>query len=327
MSPEIGEHLYSPDVPILERTNFAEFGERREGKVRDIYIQNDTIALVATDRFSAFNRNVTHIPYKGEIVTAISRFWMDQTSHIIRNAAIDYPDPNVTIEQKCGVLPVEVVVRGYISGSTDTSLWVNYEKGQRDFGDFVLPDGLRKNQSLEEIVITPTTKDAHDRPLTGDEVIKTRFVDRRRWQMIADIARHLFLYGRGVAEKKGLILVDTKYEFGLTDSGELVLIDELHTPDSSRYWDINNYNDSFVRGIEPENYDKEYLRLFLKSICDPYQNEVLPEVPRAAIIEQTSRYIDVYERLTGQPFQPDLGLLPKSDRIHQNLISYFGKVA
>jgi phosphoribosylaminoimidazole-succinocarboxamide synthase len=274
------------------------------GKVRDVYDFGDSLMLVATDRYSAFDRNLALIPYKGEVVTAVSRWWFEQTEAIIKNHIIGYPDPNVAWCKKYTVVPIEMIVRGYITGVTNTSLWYTYSQGQRDYGEFTLPEGLHKNQKLPEAVLTPTTKfEKHDRPLTPQEAVQEGLVDADVWERMKRVALELFRFGQETAEAKGLILVDTKYEFGLDEQNNLVLIDELHTPDSCRYWIPDTYQQKIDKGEEPDNYDKEYLRLWFKERFDPYKdNAAAPTAPDEVINELSNRYIYVYEHLTGQTF-------------------------
>jgi phosphoribosylaminoimidazole-succinocarboxamide synthase len=308
---------------VLEKTDFKNLGERRQGKVRDIYSQPDRLILVATDRYSAFDRNLALIPFKGMCLTQISNFWFDQTKDIISNHVLDSPDPNVVVGKKCSIVPIEVVVRGYITGVTGTSLWTLYSQGKRDFGDFVLPEGLKKNQKLEKPLITPTTKsDEHDRPIISKEIISEKIVEEKLWSQITDTALKLFARGNQVAADKGLILVDTKYEFGTDDQGQLTLIDEIHTPDSSRYWKKESYESRITQGLEPEYFDKEFLRLWFKEHSDPYKDKVLPKAPDDMIAELSSRYIQIYEQLTEKIFDPDLSLAP-TERIQNNLKDYF----
>ncbi|OGI94996.1 phosphoribosylaminoimidazolesuccinocarboxamide synthase [Candidatus Nomurabacteria bacterium RIFCSPLOWO2_01_FULL_42_17] len=306
---------------ILKETNFKNLGEKYTGKVRDVYNQDDKVILISTDRYSAFDRNLALIPCKGQVLTQISKFWFEQTKDIVKNHALDFPDPNVVVGEKCTVLPVEMIVRGYITGVTSTALWVNYQNGQRDFGDFVLPEGMKKNQKLEKPVITPTTKfEAHDRPLTSKVILDEKMIAPEIWQKICDIALKLFTRGQEVALEKGLILVDTKYEFGLTAGGEVMLIDEIHTPDSSRYWQANSYQKRIAEGLEPENFDKEFLRLWFKDNCDPYKDSVLPEAPKEMVQELSRRYIKIYEQITGLPFKIEEGNI--EERIEKNLEKY-----
>src|SRR3989344_3829449 len=307
---------------ILEKTDFKNLGEKYVGKVRDVYIQPDRVIMVSTDRYSAFDRNLALIPCKGQVLTQVSKFWFEQTKDIVPNHVIDFPDPNVVVGKKCKVLPIEIVPRGYITGVTGTSLWTLYQKGQRDFGDFVLPDGMKKNQKLDNPVLTPTTKDdTHDRPLTTKDIIEQKIVPEELWKELADTAIKLFKRGRELALEHGLILVDTKYEFGLGDDGKLMLIDEIHTPDSSRYWQADSYQARIDAGQEPQNFDKEFLRLWFKEHSDPYKDEKLPEAPPDMGAELSGRYIQIYEQITGQKFETDL-TTPILERIEKNLASY-----
>ncbi|OGJ07053.1 phosphoribosylaminoimidazolesuccinocarboxamide synthase [Candidatus Nomurabacteria bacterium RIFCSPLOWO2_02_FULL_44_12] len=311
----ITEHIND----VLTDTNFTDLGEKKVGKVRDVYVQNDRLILIATDRYSAFDRNLALIPFKGEILTQITKFWFEQTKDIVSNHFVQSPDPNVIVAQKCEVLPVEMVVRGYITGVTGTSTWTLYQKGQRDFGDFVLPDGMKKNQKLTKPVITPTTKfEAHDRPLNSKIILEEKMMTQEIWQKISDIALKLFARGQEIALKKGLILVDTKYEFGLDKKGNVMLIDEIHTPDSSRFWQADSYQARIDQGLEPENFDKEFLRLWFKANSDPYKDAKLPEAPKGMVVELSRRYIQIYEQITGQKFEYDFSQ-SITDRITNNL--------
>lgn len=306
---------------ILEKTDFKNLGEKYVGKVRDVYQQDDKVILISTDRYSAFDRNLALIPSKGQVLTGVSRFWFEQTKDIVPNHVIAFPDPNVVVGKKCKVLPVEMILRGYITGVTGTSLWTLYQKGQRDFGDFVLPEGMKKNQKLDTPVITPTTKfEEHDRPLSSKDIIYGNYMTSAQWEKVSNIALKLFLRGQEVALAHGLILVDTKYEFGITPEGEIILIDEVHTPDSSRYWQAKTYEERILKGLEPENFDKEFLRLWFKENCDPYKDEVLPEAPAELVEELSRRYIQIYEQITGDIFKIETGDIEK--RIENNLQSY-----
>lgn len=290
----------------LKETHFEGLGERKQGKVRDIYIEPDKLILVASDRYSAFDRNLALVPCKGALLTAISHFWFKQTEDIISNHIVAYPDPNVIVAKKCSVVPIEVVVRGYITGVTGTALWTLYQKGERDFGGFILPEGMRKNQKLDEPVLTPTTKsDEHDRPITEREIIEEGIVREDLWKEIRTTALALFARGQEIAASRGLILVDTKYEFGIDERGKLTLIDEVHTPDSSRYWKAESYEERFSKDLEPEYFDKEFLRLWFKEHSDPYNDPVLPEAPGEMIAELSRRYIEIYEMITGESFEVD----------------------
>ena len=284
---------------------FASQIGRYEGKVRDVYDLGDRMAMIATDRYSAFDRNLALIPHKGEIVTQMAKWWFDLTTDIVPNHLISQPDPNVLLCKKLEVVPIEMVVRGFVSGVTNTSLWHTYSEGKRDYGTFTLPDGLEKNDRLPEPVLTPTTKfEAHDRNLTPNEAVEEGLITTELWDQLQDAALKLFAFGQKTAEATGYMLVDTKYEFGLDSEGNLVLIDEIHTPDSSRYWDMSTYEERRAEGQEPDNFDKEYLRLWYKERFDPYAESAAPEVPREQVKELTRRYVKVFEAITGQTFTP-----------------------
>lgn len=304
---------------VLKETNFPQLGARRAGKVRDVYDQGDRLVLIATDRYSAFDRNLALIPFKGQSLTAIASFWFEKTKDIVQNHFISSPDPNVILARKCRVLPVEVVVRGYITGVTGTSLWTKYQAGERDFGSFILPEGLKKNQKLARPVMTPTTKsDVHDEAITPQQIVERGIIAKDLWAEIERVSFALFKRGEEVAREHGLILVDTKYEFGLDAQGKLTLIDEIHTPDSSRYWQLGSYEERFAKGEEPEYFDKEFLRLWFKANCDPYKDKVLPEAPKEKVLELASRYVRICEQLTGKSFETDF-TMPILDRIRRNL--------
>ncbi|XP_004957090.1 phosphoribosylaminoimidazole-succinocarboxamide synthase, chloroplastic isoform X3 [Setaria italica] len=246
-----------------------------KGKVRDVYESGEHLVLVTTDRQSAFDRVLASIPFKGQVLNETSLWWFNRTRHITPNAVVSSPDKNVTIAKRCTVFPVEFVVRGFVTGTTDTSLWTVYNKGVRNYCGNALPNGMVKNQKLSANILTPTTKAAdHDVPVTPDEIIKSGLMSKDDFDEAGSKALSLFAYGQQVALENGLILVDTKYEFGKTADGTIVLIDEVHTPDSSRYWIANSYEDRFKSGLEPENVDKEFLRLWFKDNCNPYEDKV-----------------------------------------------------
>lgn len=312
---KIKEHIDD----ILVETNFPNLGEKKVGKVRDIYIKPDSITLISTDRHSSFDRIIAYVPFKGEVLNQISLFWFNQTKDIIQNHVLSTPDPNVLVAKKCKIIPIECVVRGYITGVTSTSLWTHYKDGQRDFGNFVLPEGLKKNQKLSEPVFTPTTKsDEHDRPITPREIVSEGILSEERTTGLERVAKALFKRGQEIALAQGLILVDTKYEFGLDENGKLTLVDEIHTPDSSRYWKAESYDERFNKGEEPEYFDKEFLRLWFKDHCDPYKDKVLPKAPPELVAELSRRYIEIYETITGKPFNHDFSQ-SIIDRITNNL--------
>ncbi|XP_077212998.1 purin 7 isoform X2 [Tasmannia lanceolata] len=266
---------------------------KTRGKVRDVYDSGDYLVLVTTDRQSAFDRVLASIPFKGQVLNETSLWWFDKTKDIAPNAVISSPDKNVTIAQKCSVFPVEFVVRGFVTGSTDTSLWTVYNKGVRQYCGNILPDGFKKNQKLPANILTPTTKALdHDVPVTPNEC---------------------------VALDHGLLLVDTKYEFGKGSDGRVLLIDEVHTPDSSRYWIADSYEERFHNGLEPENIDKEFLRLWFRDHCNPYEDEVLPDAPDELVSELAWRYIFLFETITNYKFEIPGTEEPIHDRISRNV--------
>lgn len=306
---------------ILEGTDFDFLGRKYSGKVRDVYEQPERLILVATDRHSSFDRIIAHIPHKGQVLNEISAYWFEQTKDIVPNHVIAVPDPNVTVGRKLKTVPVEAVVRGYITGVTDTSLWTHYASGKRDFGNFKLPEGLKKNQRLPAPVFTPSTKEeAHDLPMSPQELVAEGIVTRETIEAVERTAIALYRRGAEIAEQRGLILVDTKYEFGTDGDGRLVLIDEIHTPDSSRYWQRETYQARFAKGEEPEYFDKEFLRLWFRDNCDPYKDKVLPPAPQELVEELSRRYIRMYEQITGKPFRP--AEQPIAARIAGNLKAY-----
>jgi phosphoribosylaminoimidazole-succinocarboxamide synthase len=308
-----------PDV--LKQTAFPNLGVRKIGKVRDIYEQPDKLILITTDRHSSFDRIIAHIPWKGQVLNQVSAWWFARTKDIVANHVLAVPDPNVTVARKLKLVPVEAVMRGYLTGVTDTSIWTRYQQGVRQFGGLTLPDRMSKNQPLPRPVFDPTTKEeAHDRVLSPAEMIAEGFITRELFDRVKDIATRLFLRGQELAVESGLILVDTKYEFGLDPRGDLVLIDEIHTPDSSRYWLRDGYEQRVSRGEEPKSFDKEFLRLWFRDHCDPYNDPTLPEAPAEMVEEMSRRYIQMSEQISGATFAP--GETPLADRIARNLKAY-----
>jgi len=302
----------------LKETDFPCLGNKKKGKVRDVYTADDKVFLISSDRQSAFDRNLANIPFKGQVLTQTSAFWFENTKDIIKNHIIDIPDPNVVVCKKMNVFPVEMVIRGYLTGVTSTSAWTAYSKGERDFCGNTLPEGMKKNQKFERPIITPTTKsDEHDEKISAEEIVKKGLMTQKQWDFVAEKALALFKRGTEIAAKNGLILVDTKYEFGYDESGEIYLIDEIHTPDSSRYWIKKNYEEKFLAGEEPDNIDKEFLRLWFKKNCDPYNDPELPDAPEELVIELSSRYMQLYEMITGKEFNTTVGDVKA--RIEENL--------
>lgn len=301
----------------LTETNLG-LPNKKVGKVRDSYETEDKMILITTDRQSAFDRILASIPFKGQVLNQTSAWWFQQTKHIVDNHVIDIPDPNVTVGKKCTVFPVEFVVRGYITGTTDTSAWMNYKNGVREFCGNTLPEGLVKNQKFETPIVTPTTKaDDHDESISAEEIVSRGLMSQEDWDYVSGKALELFKFGQETAAKNGLILVDTKYEFGKDKDGNILLIDEIHTPDSSRYWIAESYEDRMTKGEEPENIDKEFLRLWFKDNCDPYNDETLPPAPDELVTELSRRYIMLYEMITGEKFEFPEGDI--NERLSRNL--------
>ena len=302
----------------LEKTNLN-IGKKYEGKVRDNYVLDGKRVIIVTDRISAFDRVLCTIPFKGQVLNQTSAFWFDKTKNIVKNHVIDVPDPNVMVVKECELIPVEMVVRGYITGVTKTSAWYNYEKGVRNFCGNVLPEGMKKNQKFEKPIITPTTKaeyGAHDESLSGKEIIKRNIVDEKIYKQMEKAALALFDFGTKLVAKNNLILVDTKYEFGLDEKENLTLIDEIHTPDSSRFWIKDSYEKLFSQGKEPEKLDKEYVRQFLAEKGFIGEGKI-PEIPDEVKVEAAKRYIAAYEMITGKEFKAEIGDV--NERIKNNL--------
>ena len=286
----------------LIKTNVSE-GEKIVNKVRDRHDLGDRTVLITTDRQSAFDRVLAAVPFKGQALNLTSAWWFEQTRHIVPNHVLSIPDPNVTITKTCTVFPIEFVVRGYITGTTSTALWTVYQSGQRQYCGIALPDGLVKNQKLPSNILTPTTKGVHDRPISPEEIVSENWMTADEWEQCSRIAQQLFAFGQTKAAEHGLILVDTKYEMGRDKNGEILLVDEIHTPDSSRYWIADTYEQRMQEGQEPDNVDKEFLRLWFTENCDPYEDEVLPSAPDDLVVELSRRYIYLYEKITGRSFE------------------------
>src|SRR5512147_142815 len=290
----------------LNETNLPLPG-KQSGKVRDWYpLSNQRRLLVTTDRLSAFDRILARVPYKGQVLNQLSAWWFDRTRDVIANHMVGVPDPNAMIVTLAKPFSVEVIVRGYITGVTSTALWYRYSIGERDIYGYHFPEDLRKNEQLPEPIITPTTKGGptgHDERLTCAEVVEHGLLDRATWDQVQAAALAIFKRGQEIAARNGLILVDTKYEFGRAPDGRVVLIDEVHTPDSSRFWKADSYAECFAQGIEPENFDKEFVRLAYAE--QGYRGEgPIPEMEPGLWASASQRYIAIYEMLTGQAFIP-----------------------
>ncbi|MES2843828.1 MAG: phosphoribosylaminoimidazolesuccinocarboxamide synthase [Pseudomonadota bacterium] len=318
---------------ILTEAHIPELPKPYYGKVRDCYDLPPTPdhpegrrILISSDRISAFDRILAAIPYKGQVLTQTARYWFEHTADICANHVIEYPDPNVVIGKRLTILPVEIVVRGYLAGSTGTSILTLYKQGQRDMYGHTLPDGMRDNQALPQPIITPTSKafdGGHDEPLTAADIVVQGLLTQAQWDEVSAKALALFARGQAMAAARGLILVDTKYEFGTDLAGNILLADEIHTPDSSRYWIASGYDTALRDGTRPPSFDKDVIRSWVVERCDPYVDPI-PVIP-AGIIEHTARvYIEAFEEITGQTFVPDTSNDTPLARIRANLAPYFG---
>ena len=292
----------------LERTSFTGLGRRIEGKVRDSYVQGDRRTIVVTDRISAFDVVLGTIPLKGQVLNQTAAFWFDKVTGIAPHHLIDVPDPCASVVKECEILPVEFVYRAYLTGSSSTSIWTAYERGERVYCGHRLPEGLRRHERLPEPLLTPTTKaeqGEHDELASREELIASGAISEERYDEAARIGHALFAMGQEFAATRGLILVDTKYEMGLDEQGRIVVIDEIHTPDSSRYWYRDGYERAMSRGESPPSLDKEYLRLWLGE--QGYKgNGPPPTIPDEIRCEAARRYIETFEQVTGRAFEPDL---------------------
>jgi phosphoribosylaminoimidazole-succinocarboxamide synthase len=311
---------------VLQEAYFPELPNYYRGKVRENYdLPDGRRILISTDRQSAFDQVLAAVPFKGEVLTQTARFWFEATADICPNHVLDYPDPNVVVGRWLSMLPVEVVVRDYLTGSTDTAIWPMYRDGKRTVYGIALPDGLKKNDKLPATIITPTTKaDAggHDAPITSAEIVSQGLLPQAQWDEIARLAMALFARGREIAGRQGLILVDTKFEFGVDADGRITLADEILTPDSSRYWRAATYPARLAKGEEPESLDKEFLRLWISSRCDPY-TQPIPAIPDDTLIAFARKYIALFETVTGKTFGAPSAAEPIKQRIRRNLAAYF----
>lgn len=319
---------------VLDHARIPELPNPYFGKVRDCYdlpptadVPEGRRILIASDRISAFDRILAAIPYKGQVLTGVARFWFDRTADICPNHVLAYPDPNVVIGRRLQILPVEVVVRGYLAGTTSTSILTQYRKGVRTMYGHTLPEGMRDNQALPAPILTPTSKafdGGHDEPLTPAQIVGQGLLTAAQWDEVSARALALFARGQQMAAERGLILVDTKYEFGLDAAGRILIADEIHTPDSSRYWIAQGYQAAFEAGTRPPSFDKDVIRAWVAERCDPYRDPI-PEIP-AEMIEATARvYIQAYEAITGQVFVPDTTGETPLARVRAALAPYFSQ--
>jgi phosphoribosylaminoimidazole-succinocarboxamide synthase len=304
----------------LVETDLTSLGERYDGKVRDCYAGKSELWLVATDRLSAFDHVVTSLPFKGQVLNRLSAWWFSQTKDIVPNHLLDVPDPNVSHVVRCEPLPVELVVRAYVTGVTSTSIWTAYERGERVFCGNRLPDGLRKNEKLLAPILTPSTKapkGQHDKSVSREEILAEGRISAKDFDRCAEMARTLFAEGTRRAAANGILLVDTKYEVGRTPDGDIVVMDEIHTPDSSRFWFADKYEEAFRSGKDPEGLDKEYVRRWLAREAGYKGDGPPPVVPDDVRVEAARRYIEAFERLTGTEFVPDTS--EPATRLRRNL--------
>ena len=311
--------------PVLADATIPELPNHYRGKVRDNYDMPDgSRIIIATDRLSAFDRILCAVPYKGQVLTQTARFWFEHTADICPNHVLSYPDPNVVIGQRLDILPVEIVVRGYLAGTTGTSILTMYKAGARAMYGVTLPDGMRDNQHLPAPIITPTSKDSsggHDAPLTPAEIVGGGLLTPAQWEEVSAHALALFTRGQSMAAGRGLILADTKYEFGIDPAGRIILADEIHTPDSSRYWRASTFEARFAAGEKPDSFDKDFVRNWVAARCDPYR-DAIPEIPPEHVLATSAIYIEAFETITGQRFVPP----PEADvlaRIRANLSPWF----
>jgi len=313
------ELLEQTCLRTLQETNLSGLGERSIGKVRDSYISDERRFIVVSDRVSCFDVVVGTLPFKGQVLNQIAAFWFETTAAIARNHLISVPDPNVSIVQECRPLPVEFIYRGYLTGSTSTSIWTTYDRGERSYCGHSLPDGLHRHEKLPTPLLTPTTKapmGEHDELISRDALIARGTISEERFDEAATLVGKLFAEGQRWAESRGLILVDTKYELGLDADDQLVVIDEIHTPDSSRYWYRDAYERAMSEGKDPQALDKEYVRRWLGE--HGYRGEgPIPEIPIEVRCEAARRYIEAYEQITGREFEPNTEA--PEPRIRRNL--------
>ncbi|HWL86979.1 MAG TPA: phosphoribosylaminoimidazolesuccinocarboxamide synthase [Polyangiaceae bacterium] len=312
----------------LRGTDFSSLGARYEGKVRDNYTTSDGRRfIVVTDRISAFDHVLGTIPFKGQVLNRLAAWWFERTRGVADNHLIRVPDPNVLECVECEPLLVEMVVRAYVTGSTSTSIWTHYQKGARVFAGHRLPDGLRKNERLAAPILTPATKapkGEHDVTASRGEILSSGKVTAEDFDAAAEMAMRLFEHGRELLAARGLVLVDTKYEFGKTKDGKIVIIDEIHTPDSSRFWMVDTYEERFARGQDPAPFDKDFVRHHFTALGYTGDGPP-PPIPDEVRVGAAKRYIEAYERITGATFEPDTE--EPVARIRRNLSMTSGGVA
>jgi len=323
MSPQ---DLAAYATRTLDDATIPQLPRHYRGKVRDNYDLSDgRRVIIASDRLSAFDRILCSVPFKGQILTQTARFWFEHTADICPNHVLGYPDPNVLLCRRLDILPVEIVVRGYLAGTTGTSILTLYKAGQRSMYGMTLPDGMRDNAPLPTPIITPTSKEldgGHDEPLTPAEILERNLLTPAQWDELSATALALFARGQKLAAERGLILADTKYEFGVDAAGAIILADEIHTPDSSRYWKQASYAQRFEAGERPESFDKDVIRAWVAARCDPYKDPI-PPIPQELVLGTAAIYTEAFETITGQPFEPDLAGATVLERIVERLTPLF----
>jgi phosphoribosylaminoimidazole-succinocarboxamide synthase len=306
----------------LDATSLDFLGSKYQGKVRDNYTTRDGRRfIVVTDRISAFDRVLGTLPFKGQVLNSLAAFWFEQTKDIVPNHMLGMPDPNVMECVECEPLKVEMIVRAYLTGVSSTSILTAYRKGERMFCGNKLPDGLEEHGPLPKPILTPTTKapiGEHDENASREEILERKLVTPEHFDAAADLAMALFKRGSEFCAARGLILVDTKYEFGLTKDGRIVVIDEIHTPDSSRFWFSKSYEQRRSAGQSPESFDKEYLRRWLTE--QGFRGDgPIPNIPNEVRVESSRRYIEACEAIRGEAFPPNLEA--PAERLVKNLKS------
>ena len=329
---EAGRDLTLDDLTHLTQETIMthpvpELPNHYQGKVRDNYdLPDGRRIIIASDRLSAFDRHLCTVPFKGQVLTQTARYWFDVTGDICPNHGIAYPDPNVLVCRGLRMLPVEMVVRGYLAGTTSTSILTRYQAGQREMYGIRLPDGMAPNQQLPAPILTPTSKAAHgdyDAPLSPGQIVEQGLVTAAQWDEVSTISLSLYARGRELAATRGLILADTKYEFGIDADGHIVLADEIHTPDSSRFWRAGTYEDRLAKGERPDSFDKDVVRSWVGERCDPYRDPI-PEIPEEIIQAVSNVYIEAFETITGLAFVKPDASEPVLARIRRNLQPFLG---
>ncbi len=317
--PSFDGHMDS----TIKGTNFTEFGEVYHGKVRDTYAHGDRLILVTSDRISAFDHVLKQtIPFKGQVLNQLAGYFFEKTADVARNHIIEIPDPNVTIAHKCDTVPVEFVVRGYLVGHA----WRTYRSGLRTLCGVSLPDGMVENEKFRSPILTPTTKahEGHDEDISEEEIIAQGILDQETFDHLKALSMALFERGTAMAAERGLLLVDTKYEFGKSATGEFLVIDEVHTPDSSRYFYLDTYDELLAQGKPQRQLSKEFVREWLMDQgFMGKEGQELPDLPDSFRAEVSLRYVELYESITGLEFKPDTSADPVA-RIESNIRSALG---